>query len=72
MSEPIARIDRLTRRFAGMEKPASNAISAEIEPGRMTGLVGPDGAGKTTLIRHLVGSMHADEGTVTVAGHDSA
>jgi len=71
MTAPIARIDRLTKSFPGVEKPALNAISAEIEPGQMTGLVGPDGAGKTTLIRHLVGLMHADDGTVTVAGHDA-
>jgi ABC-2 type transport system ATP-binding protein len=71
MSAPIARIDGLTKRFAGLARPALDAISAVIEPGRMTGLVGPDGAGKTTLIRHLVGLMQGDAGTVTVAGHDA-
>ena len=70
MPEPIVRIEGVTKRFDGMEHPALKAISAEIVPGRMTGLVGPDGAGKTTLIRHIVGLMHADEGTITVDGRD--
>ena len=71
MTEPIVVIENLTKTFGGMEKPALTRVSAEIVPGRMTGLVGPDGAGKTTLIRHIVGLMHADEGAVTVAGYDT-
>jgi ABC-2 type transport system ATP-binding protein len=37
----------------------------------MTGLVGPDGAGKTTLIRLITGLLHTDAGTITVAGFNS-
>jgi ABC-2 type transport system ATP-binding protein len=47
--------------------PALDGVSVEILPGRITGLVGPDGAGKTTLIRLLAGLMTADSGTLTVA-----
>ena len=36
----------------------------------MFGLIGPDGAGKTTTIRLLCGLLHADGGTVRVLGHD--
>jgi ABC-2 type transport system ATP-binding protein len=70
MAKPVAIIKDLTRRFEGMDKPALNAVSVHIAPRRITGLVGPDGAGKTTLIRHIVGLMHGDNGTITVDGHD--
>ena len=42
-----------------------------IEPGQVTGLVGPDGAGKTTLMRLLAGLLLPDEGRVTVCGFDT-
>jgi ABC-2 type transport system ATP-binding protein len=61
----------LTRTFKGADAPALDNISADIERGAITGLVGPDGAGKTTLIRHIIGLLHADSGTVTVGGFDS-
>lgn len=70
--QPIAIIQQLTKHFAGMEKPALAAVSAQIVPGRMTGLVGPDGAGKTTFIRHLVGLLRADSGSIYVDGLDAS
>lgn len=45
-------------------------ISFEVKPGELFGLIGPDGAGKTTLFRILTTSLFADEGTATVAGYD--
>jgi ABC-2 type transport system ATP-binding protein len=47
---------------------ALDGVSMAIEPGRITGLVGPDGAGKTTLIRILAGLMAPTSGTVSVLG----
>ncbi len=47
-------------------------ISARIEPGVITGLVGPDGAGKTTLLRLLAGLLRPAAGRVSVLGHDMA
>ncbi|MFU2128385.1 ATP-binding cassette domain-containing protein [Gallibacterium anatis] len=66
MSKAMVVIDKVTKHFKGMDKPALDAVSAQIFPGKMTGLVGPDGAGKTTLIRHIIGLMQADGGTITV------
>jgi ABC-2 type transport system ATP-binding protein len=43
-------------------------VSGEIVPGKITGLVGPDGAGKTTLVRVLAGLLDASSGTVDVPG----
>lgn len=44
-------------------------LSAELPAGRILGLVGPDGAGKTTLIRLLAGLMEPTAGTIEVLGH---
>ena len=45
-------------------------LSAHIHYGRLTGLVGPDGAGKTTLMRILTGLLVPNAGRVTLAGYD--
>lgn len=45
-------------------------ISFVVKPGELFGLIGPDGAGKTTLFRVLTTLLIADAGTATVAGND--
>lgn len=50
------------------DTPAVIDVSLAVEPGEIYGLVGPDGAGKTTTIRLLVGAMQADDGEVWVNG----
>ena len=64
------RLRGLVKRFPGMEKPAVARLDADIRPGAVTGLVGPDGAGKTTLMRMLAGLLRPDEGEAVVAGLD--
>lgn len=49
---------------------ALNNISFEVEEGELFGLIGPDGAGKTTLFRLLTTLLVADQGTATVVGWD--
>jgi len=49
---------------------ALRSLSAHIHYGRLTGLVGPDGAGKTTLMRILTGLLVPNAGRVTLAGYD--
>ncbi|MDU4389647.1 MAG: sugar ABC transporter ATP-binding protein, partial [Klebsiella michiganensis] len=51
MSEDVITLSGLTRRFAGMDRPAVAPLDCTIHSGYVTGLVGPDGAGKTTLMR---------------------
>ncbi len=51
---------------------ALDAVSLEAEHGELTALVGPDGAGKTTLMRLVAGLLRADAGSVTVLGIDVA
>ncbi|MDX2222324.1 MAG: ATP-binding cassette domain-containing protein [Rhodospirillaceae bacterium] len=50
---------------------ALSGVSGEIAPGQITGLVGPDGAGKTTLVRLLAGLFDPDAGRITVTGDDA-
>ncbi|MHA6718049.1 ATP-binding cassette domain-containing protein [Sphingomonas sp. RS6] len=66
MDAPLASTDRLVKRFGAIT--ALDGISMQIVPGQVTGLVGPDGAGKTTLIRILAGLMAPDDGRVELLG----
>jgi ABC-2 type transport system ATP-binding protein len=61
-------IEGVGKHFDGVEALAG--ISARIQPGLLTGLVGPDGAGKTTLLRMLAALMQPSSGSIRVAGHD--
>jgi ABC-2 type transport system ATP-binding protein len=45
-------------------------VSLDVQRGEMFGLIGPDGAGKTTAIRLMCGLLHADGGDIRVLGHD--
>ena len=51
---------------------ALDGVSLEVEHGTLTALVGPDGAGKTTLIRLAAGLMTADGGELKILGVDVA
>ncbi|HHO59164.1 MAG TPA: ABC transporter ATP-binding protein, partial [Thiotrichales bacterium] len=51
---------------------ALDRVSLELKPGQVTGLIGPDGAGKTTLMRVLCGLLSIDDGSVNVLGFDAA
>ena len=69
MSTPPAIIvSSLTKQFG--EVRAVDGLSFEVYAGEIFGLVGPDGAGKTTALRMLAGVMSADSGSAKVAGCD--
>jgi ABC-2 type transport system ATP-binding protein len=61
-------LDRATKRFG--PTTAVREASYAVRRGEMFGLIGPDGAGKTTTIRLLCGLLEADSGAVRVAGRD--
>src|SRR5690606_29783261 len=60
------------RRHGGEAVTALDDVSLEVRHGELTALVGPDGAGKTTLIRLVAGLMAADSGSLDVLGIDVA
>jgi ABC-2 type transport system ATP-binding protein len=68
MADVAAACAGVMKRFAGAGAPALDDVALKIEAGHMTGLVGPDGAGKTTLIRILAGLVQPDAGEVSVLG----
>ena len=63
-------MDGVVKRF-GKGAPALAGVSGVIRAGEITGLVGPDGAGKTTLIRIMTGLMLPDAGSMSVLGYDT-
>ena len=71
-STVVARGVSKSFRPGGRLVEALKSVSMEMRPGAVTGLVGPDGAGKTTLMRILAGMMVPDSGEVTVLGMDAA
>lgn len=68
MSEPMILIEGLQRSF-GVTKAVDN-LSLRVERGQIYGLVGPDGAGKTSTLRILCGAILPDSGRLEVAGFD--
>jgi ABC-2 type transport system ATP-binding protein len=68
--EAIIQTRELTKRFGDLT--AVDHLSLSVARGEIFGLVGPDGAGKTTTVRMLCGLMDPTEGAARVAGHDVA
>jgi ABC-2 type transport system ATP-binding protein len=67
---PIIETHALTRDFK--KTRAVDSLDLSIQPGELFGLVGPDGAGKTTTLRLLAGLLDITSGTAQVAGYDLA
>ena len=67
---PRAAIEvrNLTKRFGGV--PAVSGVTLDCARGEVFGFVGPDGAGKTTIMRLLAAVMTPDEGSIAIEGLD--
>ena len=72
MNSPALISSHLSKCFQreGRQAQALDKVSFTLKPGRVTGLIGPDGAGKTTLMRLAAGLLLADEGELEVLGID--
>ena len=70
--ESLAVVEQVTKRFGDATRPAIDKLDLRVEPGQVTGLVGPDGAGKTTLLRLMAGLLVPTEGRILIQGHDTA
>lgn len=67
-SDPVVEIGNVTRKFG--TKRALDALSLSVPRGGVFGLIGGNGVGKTTLIRHILGLLKAHTGSVRVFGLD--
>lgn len=63
---PIIRIERFSKSYGDVK--AVDGLSIEVECGELFGLIGPDGAGKTTTMRTIVTLLSVDEGEISVDG----
>jgi ABC-2 type transport system ATP-binding protein len=70
VEQPAIQAQDLTRRFG--EFVAVNRVSFQVQPGEIAGYVGPNGCGKTTTIRMLLGLLQPSEGHASVLGFDIA
>ena len=68
MSLPVIYVENLTRRFGDFV--AVDHINFEVNEGEVVGYLGPNGSGKTTTIRMLLGLLAPSEGEATVLGYD--
>jgi ABC-2 type transport system ATP-binding protein len=68
MIEPVIVVENLTRRFGDFV--AVDHINFEVQAGEVVGYLGPNGSGKTTTIRMLLGLLKPSDGKATVLGYD--
>jgi ABC-2 type transport system ATP-binding protein len=68
MSDPVLSFDDVTRRFG--RTLALDRVTLAVEPGSVVGLLGRNGAGKTTALRLAHGQLHPDAGRIRTLGRD--
>ena len=67
-AEPVVRLEKVVHRYAPDLPPAVDEMTLAIEEGESFGLVGPDGAGKTTLMRLFCGLLEPESGGIWILG----
>ncbi|MDA3822905.1 MAG: ATP-binding cassette domain-containing protein [Bacteroidales bacterium] len=70
MSKPLIQINNVTTGYSG--RPVLHDVSFYIEPNDFTGIIGPNGGGKTTLLLLILGLLKPDSGTINrnIGKHD--
>jgi ABC-type multidrug transport system ATPase subunit len=68
--DPVA-LNKISKAYGPDKKPAVTDVSFSAAEGELFGLIGPDGAGKTTLFRILTTLLIPDSGSATVCGYDT-
>jgi len=67
---PLLEVHQVSRRFGGVQ--ALSAVSLELAPGEILGIIGPNGGGKTTLVNLVTGSLRPSSGRIRFRGLDLA
>ena len=68
MTAPAVSFESVTRNFG--KTKALEEFSLTVAPGTVLGIVGRNGAGKSTALRLAMGVLHPDAGKIRVLGHD--
>lgn len=64
-------LSHVSKTYPGQHHPSLQSLTLNIQSGKVTGLIGPDGAGKTTLIQLITGLIRPTHGHITVSGFDT-
>ncbi|MCW3125534.1 MAG: transporter ATP-binding protein [Bacteroidetes bacterium] len=72
MNTPAIILDKATKQYKGSSKAAVKDLSITIPQGEIYGLLGHNGAGKSTTVMMICGLLHANSGTIKVFGDDPA
>ena len=67
---PVLSIRNLSKKLGG--RPILHNISLDVYPGEIFGFLGPNGSGKTTTIKLMLGLLHIEEGEISICGHNIA
>jgi ABC-type multidrug transport system fused ATPase/permease subunit len=68
--EPVIRVNDVTFSYPGAKSNAVKAVNFEVESGQVVAIVGPSGAGKTTLIDILLGVIVPNKGIISISGEN--
>ena len=71
LEEKLVNISNLSKYFSNGKRCAIEKLDISFSEGKIIGLIGPDGAGKTTLIRIMAGLLKPTTGNVTILGNDT-
>jgi len=66
--DPLIQLRGVTKRYGDMTQPALDRIDLDIEPGRITAIMGPSGGGKSTLLNLVGGLDRPTQGEIVVDG----
>lgn len=68
LPQPLLKLEQINRRRAG--RPAVRQLDLSLQRGQVLGLLGANGAGKSTTLSMIAGAMTPDSGTITLDGED--
>jgi energy-coupling factor transport system ATP-binding protein len=70
--DPVIKVENLWHVYPKGNVTALKGISLDINPGEIIGVIGQNGSGKTTMVKHFVGLLKPTKGVVYVNGEDTA
>ena len=65
---PVLEISSISKKLGGRQ--ILNSITLNVYPGEVFGFLGPNGSGKTTTIKLMLGLLRIESGSIRICGHD--